>query len=323
MGRGSPIRWRVAGALSGFAALSVALAVWSLAVPAPAAGQQGLESVDALAAAGRTEEARAVLETWWDSERTQSSRRDRQRGLWLRAVLTVDPGMASLDYQRLVVEYPGGPYSDEALVRLAMIAGSEEDLLRAAGYFRTLLRDYRRSPERVRARQWLADHSEEIEEAEAAAALEAEAAAALEAEAAAALEAEAAAVAQAAADSAARDLAGEEPAELEAPGAQDSVVAPAVQLAPEREDPPEEEGGRYAVQLGAFSTEERADRLAETLAQAGFKTRVVRVGGSPLVRARIGRFAERSAASVLRAEIETLGYDAAVVSDVAEEEPIR
>ena len=118
-----------------------------------------------------------MLETWWDSERTRSSRRDRQRGLWLRAVLTVDPGMASLDYQRLVVGYPGGPYSDEALVRLAMIASSDTDLLGAAGYYRILLQDYPRSPERVRARQWLSDHSEEIEEAEEAAALEAQAAA--------------------------------------------------------------------------------------------------------------------------------------------------
>ncbi len=90
-----------------------------------------------------------------------------------------------------------------------------------------------------------------------------------------------------------------------------------------QDDAPAEEVGGYAVQLGAFSTEERADRFAETLAQAGFETRVVRVEGSPLVRVRVGRFAERSAASELMAEIDRLGYDAAVVSDVAKEGPIR
>ena len=305
-------------------------AVLLLAVPAPAAGQadqeglEGLGSVDALAAAGRTEEARAVLETWWDSERTRSSRRDRQRGLWLRAVLTVDPGMASLDYQRLLVGYPGGPYSDEALVRLAMIAGSDADLLGAAGYYRTLLQDYPRSPERVRARQWLSDHSEEIEEAEEAAALEAQAAA----DSAAALER----AAPPAADSAgevepevADSLPGveePEPAEPDA-GVQNPVEEPAEQEAPEQEEAPAEEVVGYAVQLGAFSTEERADRFAETLAQAGFETRVVRVEGSPLLRVRVGRFAERSAASELMAAIDRLGYDAAVVSDVAKEGPIR
>ena len=254
--------------------------------------------------------------------------------------------MASLDYQRLVVGYPGGPYSDEALVRLAMIASSDTDLLGAAGYYRILLQDYPRSPERVRARQWLSDHSEEIEEAEEAAALEAQAAA----------EARAAAEAQAAADSTAAleraappaaDSAAEvepevadslpgveepEPAEPDS-GVQDPVEEPAEQEAPEQEpaeqeapeqeDASAEEVGGYAVQLGAFSTEEAADRFAETLAQAGFETRVVRVEGSPLVRVRVGRFAERSAASELMAEIDRLGYDAAVVSDVAKEGPIR
>ena len=310
-------------------------AVLLLAVPAPAAGQEGQEGledlgfVDALAAAGRTEEARAVLETWWDSERTRSSRRDRQRGLWLRAVLTVDPGMASLDYQRLVVGYPGGPYSDEALVRLAMIASSDTDLLGAAGYYRILLQDYPRSPERVRARQWLSDHSEEIEEAEEAAA---EARAAAEAQAAAdstaALERAAPPAANSAAEvepEVADSLPGveePEPAEPDS-GVQDPVEEPAEQEAPEQEDASAEEVGGYAVQLGAFSTEEAADRFAETLAQAGFETRVVRVEGSPLVRVRVGRFAERSAASELMAEIDRLGYDAAVVSDVAKEGPIR
>ena len=48
----------------------------------------------------------------------QSGRGDRQRGLWLRAILTVDPLMAGLDFQRLVLEYPGGAHSDEALLRL-------------------------------------------------------------------------------------------------------------------------------------------------------------------------------------------------------------
>ncbi len=272
---------------------TLSAAVWTLAavltLPGGAAGQEGLDSVDVLASAGRTEEARSVLETWWDSDRSQSSRRDRQRGLWLRGLLTVDPEMATLDYQRLVVSYPGGPYSDVALVRLAMIAGSGEDLLGAAGYYRSLLQDYPRSPERVVARQWLSDHSEEIEAAEAEAAIAA---------------AEIAA-AQAAADSLAE------------------VVTDSPATEAEQVDAPPEVDGRHAVQLGAFSTEERADGLARTLARAGFETRVVRVAGSALVRVRIGRFTERSAASELMAEIEELGYDAAVVSDVREEEPIR
>ena len=274
-------------------ALTFALSVLALVLtgPADAAGQQGLDSVDALASSGRTEEARGELEIWWDSTRTQSSRRDRQRGLWLRAVLTVDPEMAALDYQRLVVSYPGGPYSDQALVRLAMIVGSGEDLLGAAGYYRSLLQDYPRSPERVGARQWLAQHAEEIAAAEAEAAL-------------------VAAAAQVVADS----IAAEAPPEPEEPVSGDSA---------EQRGTPAEAVGAYAVQLGAFSTQERADGLARTLAAAGFEIRVVRVESSPLVRVRMGRFAERSAASELMTDVVGLGYDAAIVSDVAEEEPIR
>jgi len=276
------------------------------AAPDLVAGQQGLDSVDALASVGRTEEARGVLDTWWGSERSQSSRRDRQRGLWLRALLTVDPEMATLDYQRLVVGYPGGPYSDQALMRLAMIAGSIGDLLVATGYYRSLLQDYPLSSDRVRVRQLLLEHSEEIEAAEAQAAVEEQAS----------VEAQVGAEAGVAEQDTFSKVDSEAEV-VEAPSevvAQDSLV---------QSDAPAEKVGRHAVQFGAFSTEERAERLAGTLAAAGFETRVVRVEGSRLVRVRVGRFAERSAASELMAEIDQLGYEAAVVSDVAEEEPIR
>lgn len=258
-------------------------------VPGSSVAQQSLDAVDALASEGRTEEARGALETWWGSERSQSSRSDRQRGLWLRALLTVDPEMATLDYQRLVVGYPGGPYSDEALVRLAMISGSRADVLAAAGYYGSLLQDYPRSPQRERARRWLDDHSQEISKAEAEAAVVAKAKAAAE----------------------------EQPSETEIrepEGEQGPTGGPTA---------PPEEVGRHAVQLGAFSTEQRAERLAGRLSAAGFDARVVRVEGSPLVRVRVGRFDEKSAASELMGEIRRLGYDAAVVSDVAEEGPIR
>ena len=298
-----------------------AVLLCAVGMPAPASGQRGLDAVDALAGSGRTEEARGVLETWWDGERSQSSRRDRQRGLWLRAVLTVDPEMATLDYQRLVVSYPGGPYSDGALIRLAMIAGSGEDLLGAAGHYLALLQDYPRSQERVRARQWLSEHSEELEAAEAETAL-------------------VAAAVRAAADSAAAEAASkaveievaDAPAEVEeqtpelgkqAPGVEEQASQVEEPARADRVDNPADSAGRHSVQLGAFSTEERARGLARTVARAGFETRVVRVEGSSLVRVRIGRFTERSAATELMARIEGLGYDAAVVSDVRKEGPIR
>ena len=147
----------------------------------------------------------------------------------------------------------------------------------AVGYYRSLLQDYPRSPERIRARQWIDEHSDAIEEAEA--------------------------LARAAVDSAAS-------ADSEVP----ADLAEAV---------PAEQSGRHAVQLGAFSTQERAERLAGRVIAAGFDARVVFVEGSELVRVRVGRFTGRAAAVEVMSEIEQLGYAAAVVSDVAEEEPMR
>ena len=77
---------------------------------------------------------------------------ERQRGTWLRALLTIDPEMAALDLRRLVVEYPGGPFSDRALLRLAHGAWSRSERTAALRHLRALLRDYPESPLRVEAR---------------------------------------------------------------------------------------------------------------------------------------------------------------------------
>lgn len=139
-----------------------------ICVSVPVGAQESLELVDSLALAGRADEARTALDSWWEGQRVQSSRRERQRGLWLRGVLTVDPRMAGLDFQRLVLEYPGGSYSDEAMLRLGLISAAGEDLPRAATYFRTLVTDYPRSPQRRLAQEWLAEHVMAVDEAEAA-----------------------------------------------------------------------------------------------------------------------------------------------------------
>ena len=247
--------------LKNFVRQALILSFFSFIAPGLASGQQNLDTVDALAMSGRTEEARTVLEMWWNDERRKSSRSDQQRGLWLRAVLTVDPNMATLDYQRLVVEYPGGPYSDKALVRLAMISNADEKLLDAARYYRNLLQDYPQSVERVRALQWLSDYSEEINK-------------------------------------------------IEVFATQNEIDSLAIVA-------------RHTVQVGAFSTKERAYRLAKILTQAGFKTRVVQTEGSSLIRVRIGQFTELSTGHELITKIERLGYDATMVSNMVKEYLIK
>ena len=262
--------------------------ILAVGVAVPVGAQESLEVVDSLALAGRADEARTVLESWWQSQRVRSSRRDRQRGLWLRAILTVDPRMAGLDFQRLVLEYPGGSYSDEAMLRLGLISAAAEDLPRAAGYFRTLVTEYPRSPQRRQAEEWLSEHVVAVEEAEAAV-REAEAAAREE-------EAE---VREAAADADARepDVDSPDRAEMASP--------------------------RYAVQVGAFESEERARSLLAAVNASGFRARIVRVPGSALVHVRIGTFLDRTGAAELMVRVRRRGHEATIAVDVAGEEPMQ
>ena len=270
-----PRRRRGVGLLS-----AVILAV---GVAVPVGAQESLATVDSLALAGRADEARTALDSWWLNERAGSNRRDRQHGLWLRAILTVDPNMAGLDFQRLVLEYPGGSYSDEAMLRLGLISAGAGDLPRAAGYFRTLVTDYPRSPRRRQAEEWLSDHLVEVEEAEAAA----------------------------------------REAEALAPRSADAAAAAAVQE-PEADSPSGAEtvSLRYAVQVGAFESEERARDLLAAVNASGFRARIVRVPASPLVRVRIGAFSDRAGAAELMDQVRRRGHEATIAADVPDEEPV-
>ncbi len=249
-----------------------------MGVAVPVGAQESLDVVDSLAMAGRADEARTALESWWENQRVRLGRRDRQRGLWLRAILTVDPRMAGLDFQRLVLEYPGGSHSDEALLRLGLISAASEDFLRAAGYFRTLVTDYPRSPQRRRAQEWLAEHLVAVEEAEAQAAVGTEAEAA--------------------------DAATPEP-EVNTP------------------DRAERASPRYAVQVGAFESEERARSLLASVKASGFRARIVRVTGSELLRVRIGAFLDRIGAVELMDRVRRRGHEATIAVDVADEETMQ
>ncbi len=123
--------------------------------PLEASAQPALQSVTTLVSEGRSDQARRALIEWWNEEWRGASRLDKQRGLWMRARLTVDPALAALDYQRLVVEYPGGPYSDQALFRLAQAAEARRDARGAAKHFEALAHDYPSSRHAAKATQWI------------------------------------------------------------------------------------------------------------------------------------------------------------------------
>ena len=56
---------------------------------------------------------------------------------------------------------------------------------------------------------------------------------------------------------------------------------------------------------------------------SGFRARMVRVSGNPLVRVRIGAFLEQADARELMDRVRRRGHEATIAVDVGEEEPIR
>jgi cell division septation protein DedD len=245
-----------------------------------------LERIDRLAGAGRVEEARTSLVEWWGSERTSASRVDEQRGLWLRARLTVDPEQAMLDYRRLVLLYPAGPFTDRSLLRLAQAAHALGDQAGARAYVAALVRDHPDAPARRAAEAWLATAGEASPPgAVTAAAPRAE------------------------------------PGRAE-PGRATSVEAerpptPAspVLRASTPELPTPGSVGTYSVQLGAFGDPSRARDVQERAVAAGLDARIVRVEGSDLLHVRLGSFTERPPAQEILDRITRLEIEGAVVRD--------
>lgn len=249
--------------------------------------EDALDRVEELARAGRAVEARVLLSEWWEGGRRMASRDAEQRAIWLRGVLTVDPGQASLDYWRLVVEYPLGPYTARALARIAGAADVSGDRDAAVRARETLVREHRGTPEAQRARAWLDARGEDPPGPVEPAARPPDAGAG-----------------------------GGEPTA----GAGDEAGGRADPAAQEEEAAATR--GDYAVQLGAFSTMTRARELMERARAAGLEPRLVRVPGSALARVRVGRFTGRAAAEELRRRIVGLGLEALVSEDASSEQPV-
>jgi cell division septation protein DedD len=138
--------------LVGAVALALVLA------PAPTSAQETtrLDRVEELARVGRTEDARDVLREWWDVAYQSASRKDVQEALWLRGRLAAEPARAALDFRRLVVEFPGGIHSDDALLRLAQAAFAAGDSAAAARDVHRLATEYPGSDARHEGEAWLA-----------------------------------------------------------------------------------------------------------------------------------------------------------------------
>lgn len=277
---------RIVGRLRWSRVALAATALWATLLSPRLAQGQELTEVDRLIAEGQFSDGRTVLEGWlgrgWDG----ASRAEREHGLWLRALLTIDPAIAELDYRRLVVEYPGGRFSDQALLRLAQGARALGDREAALRYLEILIRDYPGSPYRVEARTLMASVEQDPLLARTVAPP--------------AMSAPTTAVPTATVPTATVPTA--------PPSSTPSTSTPSLPT---------------TVQLGAFASEAAARALLSDPRLEGFGVRLVRVPGSALFRVRIGAFATPEEATGLLQAIQGRGIPAILSSDRDLESPVR
>lgn len=306
--------------------------------PGISAQEVSLERVESLVQAGRTEEARSILTRWTEAVEGNAPRLDIQRAIWLRAILTVDPDLAARDFRRLLVEFPGGGWTDRALLRLARYAEARGDLVGAARHHRTLVRDHPGSPARLEARSWLEENAGAIAAAERRGGRDVVGSVTppepIETETAPASLGKSAGYADrsAAADADTLGPAGGaivvdsivEPVPVEEP-------VPVVEPVPVEDPVPVEEPTAaeeeprldFTVQLGAFAADRRARELLRRVEESGFEARLVSIPGSELVRVRVGRFPDPEEATRVYDRLIESGFDAVVVADAAREEAPR
>lgn len=271
----------------------------------PLAAQSSLEQVERLTRLGRADEARNALMRWWEDDRGDASRRELQRGFWLRGRLTVDPVQAELDFQRLAVLYPSGQFTPDAILRLAQASWAMGDEAAARGYVATLERDYPRSDARDTADEWLADAGPIPEPGDTPTRVVGGVPSSV-------VEGAGAVPGDSGEDAddpeQVTDSASATEPDADAPGEADAAAAPVM---------------NYYVQLGAFADEQRALTLFDEVRTEGVDLRVVRVAGSRFTHVRVGRFAERAEAVEVLEELAAQGISAALVRDDRAEELIR
>lgn len=117
---------------------------------------QTLEDVDRRIVDGRTAEARELLLDWWDAGWDDAPRADRERALWIRGRLTLDPGEAASSFRRMVTEFPVGRWTDGALYRLGSLSAASGDTVSATRWFTILQRDFPGTNPAESAAAWVA-----------------------------------------------------------------------------------------------------------------------------------------------------------------------
>jgi len=284
------------------------VAIFALAVLAASSplAAQGLDEVEVLIHRGAIAEARRELDAWWAQDRTTAAKFEVQRGIWFRGLLTVEGDGAELHYRRLLLEHPGGPFTDLALARLGHLAHAKGADAEAESHFRQLLRDHPTSFQGEDARRWLATYGAGGGRTAASGGATAGPSAPPAATAATATPPSATAT---------------PPATAASPAPPAATAAPPATPSSAPTDPSARP--RWAVQIGAFGAMAGAQALADRARGVGLEPRLVLAGTSPLVRVRVGAFFSEGEARAFLSELRDRGFEATLTADADGETPVQ
>jgi cell division septation protein DedD len=130
-------------------------ALASIALLPSTASGQSLHLAELFAKQGRIHDARAEVLAWFEIRGDEATPNEVQHGLWLRGRFARDPAAGVADLDRLIEEYPDGPYTVRALAWLAAAAAESGDDSRAAALYTRVAQSPTESEEAIGAREWL------------------------------------------------------------------------------------------------------------------------------------------------------------------------
>jgi cell division protein FtsN len=284
-------------------------------MPTIAAAQQQqrplLDQVDGAIANGTFSDARALLDEW-RRRNPRADQEDRARYHVLSARVTMNADSAEDGYLTVAVNYPTTRVAPEALLRLAQARHMSADTAQAIAYLERMVADYPNAEQLPMAAVWLARLTPNSRNN----------------------------------SSLCQKLRGIPPGsnpetlsllrtELQRVCGTSVAVTPTrpAPTRPARTDAPSESPtqsasssatGKIAIQVGAFRETSGAREVKAQLERAGITgVRLVRVPGNQLIRVRVGRFANRAAASATLARLANADISAVLVADADTETVVK
>ncbi len=300
------------------------------------AQRPALDEAERLITAGIFSEARQILEKWQrDNPGAQRMDQETQaRYHLLSARVTTAADSAEDSYLRIAVNYPTSRVAPEALLRLSQARHARGDDAQAMAYLERLLADYPETDQRPLAAVWLARVSGTASRSAVCDVLRSvkagtnpETVQHLKNEQARACGPAPKGAPKAAARVAPKATApaitvARTPAKPDT--ARTTTKADSPRVTPSTSRASAAGNARVSIQTGAFRELSRARAAKRELERAGYEdVRLVRVPGKTLIRVRIGKFSNRTAAASVLTRLAQSDVSAVLVTDTESETIVR